>query len=656
MSSWAELEVHKNMARDIPWVLLGDFNVALNLEDSFAGSSTLNATMCDFKDYLQSIEVIDINSSGLHFTWNQNPKGGGGILKKPDRVMGNLEFVDKFPCAYALFQPYRISDHALAVLEIPSLSLTKPKPFKFYNFIAHKENFLEVISSQWDKSVAGNLHNHVNRLRFELDEVQKAMDIEPYNSALRDEEAAYIQAFNAAKIDEERFLRQKAKIEWLEVGESNSAYVHKSIKSRNQRSRINVITTVDDVVVSGNSLPDVFVSYYESFLGTDMECEDLNTNGLFHKQVSDISNANMIRSVTNKEIRRAMFDIGNDKALSPDEYTSILFKCGWDVVGLDVCNAICDFFDNGQILKEINHTFLALIPKVTTPLKVNDYHPILCCNVIYKCISKILTNRIMEGIKEVVSENQSAFVPGRRISYNILITQELIHNYHRYRGPPRCAFKVDIQKVYDTVDWRFFGTILKSFGFHNIMIKWIMVCVTSALFSISMNGNIHGFFKGKRGLRQGDPLSPYLFTLVMEILTLILKRRVSLSDTFRYHNHREELEIINMCFADDLFIFARRDVESARVIMDSLDEFKQVSGLVPSIPKSTAFFCNVMPHVKNAIISIMPFFEGKLLAKYLGVPLISSRLLNRDRKVLVKKARNRIGDWKNKSLSCASRL
>ncbi|GKF39418.1 putative reverse transcriptase domain, reverse transcriptase zinc-binding domain protein, partial [Tanacetum coccineum] len=185
----------------------------------------------------------------------------------------------------------------------------------------------------------------------------------------------------------------------------------------------------------------------------------------------------------------------------------------------------------------------------------------------------------MEGIKEVVSENQSAFVPGRRISDNILITQELMHNYHRDRGPPRCAFKVDIQKAYDMVDWRFLGTILKSFGFHHTMIKWIMACVTSASFSISINGNIHGFFK------------------------------VSSSDTFRYHNQCEELEIINVCFADDLFIFARGEVESARVIMDSLGEFKQVSRLVPSIPKSMAFFCNVAPHVKNPILGIMPFSE-----------------------------------------------
>ncbi|GJU60852.1 putative RNA-directed DNA polymerase, eukaryota, reverse transcriptase zinc-binding domain protein [Tanacetum coccineum] len=247
-------------------------------------------------------------------------------------------------------------------------------------------------------------------------------------------------------------------------------------------------------------------------------------------------------------------------------------------------------------------------------------------------LDKILTNRIIEGIKEAVSENQSAFVSGRRISDNILITQELMHNYHLDRGPPRCAFKVDIQKAYDTVDWCFLDRILTGFGFHPNMIKWIMACVTSTSFSISINGDIHGYFKGKRGLHQGDPLSLYLFTLVMEILTLILQRRVRLSDSFRYHKHCEDLNIINVCFADDLFLFARGDVVLASVIMDSLNEFKAVSGLVPSIPKS------------------------KLPVKYLGVPLISSRLLNKDCKILVEKARKRIGDWKNKSLSFAGRL
>ncbi|GJR33446.1 3-ketoacyl-CoA synthase 11-like protein [Tanacetum coccineum] len=146
-----DLESHKSMVRDMPWVMLGDFNVALNLEDSFASSSTLNAAMCDFKDCIQNIEVLDINSSGvLHVEpeiercWFQRMKR----LKKPFRKM------------------------------------------------LHDQ---------------GNLHDRVNRLRFELDEVQKAIDMDPSNSTLRDEEAAYVQAFNEAKIDEERFLKQKSK-------------------------------------------------------------------------------------------------------------------------------------------------------------------------------------------------------------------------------------------------------------------------------------------------------------------------------------------------------------------------------------------------------------------------------------------------------------
>ncbi|GKA91485.1 putative RNA-directed DNA polymerase [Tanacetum coccineum] len=301
--------------------------------------------------------------------------------------------------------------------------------------------------------------------------------------------------------------------------------------------------------------------------------------------------------------------------------------------GLEVCVAIRDLFSNGQILREINHTFLALIPKVPTPLRINDYRLISCCNVIYKCISKVLTNRIIEGIKEVVSANQSAFIPGRNISDNILTTQEFMHKYHRKRG-----------------------NILKGFGFHHTMIKWVMACVTTASFSISINGDINGFFKGKRGLRQGEPLSPYLFTLVMEILTLMLKMRVTLSESFRYHKHCEKIHIINVCFADDLFLFAHGDVDSVRVIMESLDEFKSTSGLVLSIPKITTFFGNVTNYVKTTILSIMSFSKGKLPIKYLGVLLISSRLLNRDCKILVESAKNIIDDWKNNSLSFAGRL
>nr|GFB40396.1 putative reverse transcriptase domain, reverse transcriptase zinc-binding domain protein [Tanacetum cinerariifolium] len=185
-------------------------------------------------------------------------------------------------------------------------------------------------------------------------------------------------------------------------------------------------------------------------------------------------------------------------------------------------------------------------------------------------------------------------------------------------------------KPYDMVDGAFLKDVLIGFGFHTRMVGWIIECVTSTSFSISINGSLHGYFKGKRGLRQGDPMYRYLFTLVMEIISLMLHRRVNDLENFIYHRHYAKLKIINLCFADDLFIFAHGDSSLARVIIESLKEFKVASGLTPSLHKSMAYFCYVLNYVKLDILSILPFKECKLLVKYMGVPLLPCRLLYQD--------------------------
>jgi hypothetical protein len=156
----------------------------------------------------------------------------------------------------------------------------------------------------------------------------------------------------------------------------------------------------------------------------------------------------MVREVTAQEFKDSIFSMGDDKSPGPNGYSAAFFKGAWDVVSKDVTRAVHEFFFNGKLLKEVNHTTIALLPKVSSPSRINDFRH----NVLNKCISKIIANQIKESLTSLVSLNQSAFVPGRRISDNILLTQELMHNYHLDRGPSRCAFKVDIQKAYDTVD------------------------------------------------------------------------------------------------------------------------------------------------------------------------------------------------------------
>ncbi|PWA56744.1 RNA-directed DNA polymerase, eukaryota, Reverse transcriptase zinc-binding domain protein [Artemisia annua] len=146
--------------------LLGDFNSALNLEDRVEGSSVIDIAMREFKECVEVIEVFDVNRSGLQFTWNQKPSGTDGKLKKIDRIMANLACTDAFIGAHAIFQPYRISDHSLAILTIPTSQKFTPRPFKFYNIIAQNSQFKGKVKEFWDMDVSGfHMYKVVSKLK-----------------------------------------------------------------------------------------------------------------------------------------------------------------------------------------------------------------------------------------------------------------------------------------------------------------------------------------------------------------------------------------------------------------------------------------------------------------------------------------------------------
>ncbi|GJZ24374.1 RNA-directed DNA polymerase, eukaryota, reverse transcriptase zinc-binding domain protein [Tanacetum coccineum] len=179
--------------------------------------------------------------------------------------------------------------------------------------------------------------------------------------------------------------------------------------------------------------------------------------------------------------------------------------------------------------------------------------------------------------------------------------------------------------------------VLEGFGFPMQFIRWVMTCVSTAAFLICVNGEIHGYFKGGRGLRQGDPISSYLFTIVMEVLNLIIQRKITQLGNFRYHTGCEDLKITNLCFADDLLILCNGDCDSVKVIKLALEEFSSVSGLVPNLSKSTMFCSNINEDLKKEILEIVLFVVGKLRVRYLGVPLVTRRLRVKDCKSLVEK-------------------
>ncbi|KAL0294090.1 UNVERIFIED_CONTAM: hypothetical protein Sradi_6903600 [Sesamum radiatum] len=344
---------------------------------------------------------------------------------------------------------------------------------------------------------------------------------------------------------EVNMLKQRAKIAWLKGGDNCTKIFFRKITARRTSQRVYQIQNEDgNLLTDYTAVTGEFVNYFKKlFGGSQRQSQNLDHLQPFARYLISENEATQISApVQRSEIKEALFDINEDSAPGPDGFSSGFFKATWAVTGEDVCRAVMEFFNNGSLLKQLNTTLITLIPKVQLPTKVGDFRPISCCNVVYKLITKIMVKRMQLVLEKLVDNCQNAFVPGRSISDNILLAQELLSGYNQKKLPPRCTIKVDLQKAYDMVNWDYLLAVLRLFKFPNRFILWVEQCITTASFSISLNGTVHGFFPGTRGLRQGDPISPYLFVLVMESLHLLIKSTVQNDANFQFHWRCKEMD------------------------------------------------------------------------------------------------------------------
>ncbi|XP_020271780.1 uncharacterized protein LOC109846950 [Asparagus officinalis] len=215
---------------------------------------------------------------------------------------------------------------------------------------------------------------------------------------------------------------------------------------------------------------------------------------------------------------------------------------------------------------------------------------------------------------------------------------------------------IDIRKAFDTISWDFIRKMLEGQRFPREMINWIMVCISSPKFSISLNGTLHGYFEGKIGLRQVDPLSPYLFILGMEFLS----RRLELLKKdmlFKYHPMCGKLKISHLIFADDLLLFAKEDLYSIQKLHHCVKDFSDATDLEANLDKYSIYFGGVDDSAKIEIKNFLGFSEGVLPFKYLGVPLFCKRLTYVDCNPFLDKISNHFHKWsRHSNLPYAGRL
>ena len=275
--------------------------------------------------------------------------------------------------------------------------------------------------------------------------------------------------------------------------------------------------------------------------------------------------------------------------------------------------AIISVLNSGIIPQNLNHTFISLIPKTKSPKKVSEFWPISLTNVLYKLIAKVLANQLKLMLLNLISKTQSVFMSERLITDNILIAYETLH-YLKTKRTGKMGYmsmKLDMSKAYDQVEWVYLEKIMEKMGFNRKWIKLIVVCIRSVTYSIMINGQPHGFFTPTRGLRQGDPLLPYLFLLVTEGLHALFEevkesgviKGVSLCPAGRQVSH--------LLFADGCLVFCRAIVSESVKIQSILYKCEQALGQSINRCKTNLFFSsNTLPKVQEAIKT------------FLGIPAI----------------------------------
>ena len=249
------------------------------------------------------------------------------------------------------------------------------------------------------------------------------------------------------------------------------------------------------------------------------------------------------------------------KAPGPDGFNFTFIKNSWEIIKSDVYELVNDFWEISRLPKGCNTAFIALIPKSKTPLKFSYYRPISMVGCLYKIIAKLLVRRLQRVIDSLIGSHQTSFIKGRQILDGALIASEVVASCKRNKSQA-ALLKLDFHKAFDSISWNYLEWVLVQMNFPPKWRTWMRSCVMSASASILINGSPSSTFKLQRGLRQGDPLSPFLFNLVVEPLNLLIQKSVSRglwSGIERSHNRTM---VSHLQYADDTLVFCDPNIQS----------------------------------------------------------------------------------------------
>ncbi|GJS28729.1 putative RNA-directed DNA polymerase [Tanacetum coccineum] len=506
----------------------------------------------------------------------------------------------------------------------------------------------------WRNAVVQKNDALLRDLRAKLE----VFDTKTENGGLEGQEIEERLAIMKQLEDMDHFIRldllQKSKIKWDIDGDENSKKFHGMINNKFLRSRINGFF-INGVWVSD---PPLVISHIYNFYKHKFEntssCRPRFTSSMF-KTLSNVEVGLLDAPFTSKEIKAAVWDCGGSKAPGPDGFTFKFIKLYWDTIGNEFIEMVKRFEIDGSIPRGCNSSFIALIPKIKDPLHLNDYRPISLIGCQYKVIAKVLANRIQQVVHSVVSEVQTAYINGRQIIDGPLMANEII-SWATKKNERLFLFKVDFEKAFDSLDWGFLDHIMEQMGFSHKWRKWIRGCLESAYGSVLVNGSPTKEFKIQKGLRQGDPLSPFLFIIAVEALHVTIQEAKSKNIFVGAKVGLNKIDISHLQFADDALIMGKWSLDNAKNLFRLLRCFHMASGLKVNFSKSKIFGIGVTTSETHNLASILSCQSSTLPCSYLGLPIGANMSKAMNWKPIIDKFHKRLTTWKARNLSYGGRL
>ena len=361
-----------------------------------------------------------------------------------------------------------------------------------------------------------------------------------------------------------------------------------------------------------------FLTFYESLYSENQQCCEKDCCDFIRTlSLPSINKAKIFeceKPITDNECQQAILQLANNKSPGLDGFSVEFYKTFWT----EIKSLFMECLDFSKITNQLSKSqyegVITLLPKPgKDKLSPSNYKPITLLNCDYKIISKVITNRIHPCLNDLIEKEQNGFMKARNIGDNIRLLFDII-DYANHEKMPGAVLLVDLHKAFDSLHWSFIFTMLKSYGFDNSLINWIRILYKNPECRVVNNNFLSPLFEVKKGVRQGDPLSPTIFLLCIECLAIMLRQ----SRQYKGIKLNQQTFKLSL-FADVIAIFLNGNALQFNYVFDILDTFGQKSGCKVNMSKSNAFYVGSSKGNVSQPFPDKGLSWPQTLVKYLGV-------------------------------------